>query len=311
MSSGAPGLRTWSGTEREASVEVMSAQRAGLGAPTLCPRCDMATLGERGEQVDQCPHCSLQLRWCGNCRGVAGPFDRFCGFCGFELIRGRRTGSIRRAWALVAAIPLAAGLVYGVSVAVARHPERPQSAIPASLARSYRSPALAIAYAVPQDWMVVDYASDGGISTPYVVISQSSTDQALATDAHADLTRVASPDGALVAIGRSSSDALAAEDDPVAALSSELAPFVARPPAGASVSVVRPVHSATVGGRPAAEAVLKVRRDQLTWYLERALVYAPHPGLGGMVRVDAAVPASEWGAEQGTVAAVLSSLRFG
>jgi hypothetical protein len=310
MSSGAPGLRTWSSTDREGSVEVVSAQRASLGAPTLCPRCDMATLGEHGEQVDQCPHCALQLRWCGNCRGVAGPFDRFCGFCGFELIRGRRTGSIRRAWALVAAIPLAAGLAYGVSVAVTRHPDHPRPVIPASLARSYRSPALAIDYAVPQNWMVVDYASDGGISTPYVVISQSSTDQAIATDAHGDLTRVAQPDGTLVTIGRSPSDALAADDDPVAVLSSELAPFVARPPAGTSVAVARPVRSATVGGRPAAEAVLKVRQSGLTWYLERAVVYAPHPGLGGMVRFDAAVPASEWGSEQGTVDAILSSLRF-
>jgi hypothetical protein len=45
-----------------------------LTAPTLCPRCDAPS-----GLAELCLQCALQLRQCGNCHGVAGPFDRYCG----------------------------------------------------------------------------------------------------------------------------------------------------------------------------------------------------------------------------------------
>lgn len=92
----------------------MNATPVGLVAPTLCPRCDApAADGEGGRTAEQCGQCSLQLRWCGNCQGVAGPFDRYCGFCGFELLRGERRSPLWRLWLLAALVPLVAGLAYG------------------------------------------------------------------------------------------------------------------------------------------------------------------------------------------------------
>lgn len=81
-----------------------------LVAPSLCPRCDTpATV------ADYCIACSLQLRQCVSCQGTAGPFDRYCGFCGRELILGNRRLVMRWLWLLVALVPLAAGIAYGLS----------------------------------------------------------------------------------------------------------------------------------------------------------------------------------------------------
>jgi len=52
---------------------------------------------------------------------VAGPFDRFCGFCGHELVRGETRPVWWRLWFLVALIPLAAGLIYGIAQAQGKH----------------------------------------------------------------------------------------------------------------------------------------------------------------------------------------------
>ena len=70
-------------------------------------------VGGRQEEA-RCAHCALQLHQCGNCRGVAGPFDRYCGFCGHELVRGERRRPWWRLWLLAALIPLIAGLIYGI-----------------------------------------------------------------------------------------------------------------------------------------------------------------------------------------------------
>ena len=56
-----------------------------------------------------------------SCHGVAGPFDRYCGFCGHELVRGEERAPYWRLWMLAGLIPLVAGLVYGV-VWAASHP---------------------------------------------------------------------------------------------------------------------------------------------------------------------------------------------
>ena len=45
---------------------------------------------------------------------MAGPFDRYCGFCGHEHVRGEDRPPWWRLWFLVALVPLAAALVSGV-----------------------------------------------------------------------------------------------------------------------------------------------------------------------------------------------------
>src|SRR5712691_11169599 len=60
-----------------------------------------------------CPRCGLQLHRCGSCHGVAGPFDRYCGFCGHELVRGEERAPYWRLWMLAGLIPLIVGLVSG------------------------------------------------------------------------------------------------------------------------------------------------------------------------------------------------------
>jgi len=58
----------------------------------------------------RCAHCGLQIHQCGNCRGIAGPFDRYCGFCGHELLRGQQRSVWWRLWLLAALVPLSADL---------------------------------------------------------------------------------------------------------------------------------------------------------------------------------------------------------
>lgn len=82
---------------------------AALTAPALCPRCDTPALTS-----DRCVQCSLTLRRCGACHGIAGPFDHFCGFCGHELLAGPRRSPAWRLWILVLLVPLALGLAYGL-----------------------------------------------------------------------------------------------------------------------------------------------------------------------------------------------------
>jgi hypothetical protein len=85
-----------------------------LVAPSLCPRFDHpAMLLDRMEDRP-CAHGGLQLHRCGSCHGVAGPFDRFCGFCGHELVRGEDRAPWWRLWLRVALVPLADALVSGI-----------------------------------------------------------------------------------------------------------------------------------------------------------------------------------------------------
>ena len=69
----------------------------------------------------RCAHCGLQLHRCASCHGVAGPFDRYCGFCGHELVRGADRPPWWRLWFLAALIPLGAGLIYGIAQAGSHH----------------------------------------------------------------------------------------------------------------------------------------------------------------------------------------------
>ncbi len=85
-----------------------------LVAPSLCPRCDQPAMVLDRYEDQRCAHCGLQLHRCDRCHGVAGPFDRYCGFCGHELVRGELRSPLWRLWILVALIPMLAALVSGI-----------------------------------------------------------------------------------------------------------------------------------------------------------------------------------------------------
>ena len=93
-----------------------------LLAPSLCPRCDQpAMVLDRSTDEGRCGHCGLQLHQCANCRGVAGPFDRYCGFCGHEMVQGEKRPIWWRLLFLAGLIPLAAGMIYGIVQAKVHH----------------------------------------------------------------------------------------------------------------------------------------------------------------------------------------------
>ena len=69
----------------------------------------------------RCAHCGLQLHQCSRCRGIAGPFDRYCGFCGFEMVQGEQRPLWWRLWFLVALLPLVVALVAGITYAELHH----------------------------------------------------------------------------------------------------------------------------------------------------------------------------------------------
>jgi len=89
-----------------------------LVAPSLCPRCDQPAMVLDPAEDSRCGHCGFQLHQCGSCRGVAGPFDRYCGFCGHELVRGMRPPAWWRlrlpVLFLILLVPVTAGLIYGL-----------------------------------------------------------------------------------------------------------------------------------------------------------------------------------------------------
>ena len=85
-----------------------------LVAPSLCPRCDQPAMVLDHAEEARCGHCGLQLHQCGSCRGIAGPFDRYCGFCGHELVRGEERPIWWRLWLLAALVPLVAALSGGI-----------------------------------------------------------------------------------------------------------------------------------------------------------------------------------------------------
>src|SRR3984893_6168561 len=195
-----------------------------LTAPTLCPRCDAPS-----GLAELCLQCALQLRQCGNCHGVAGPFDRYCACCASELLRGARRTPAWRLWLLIALVPLAAGLGYGAWVA--RLPMAATQAVgsavrpsPTPELRPYQSQRLHVAYAIPRDWQAIDYprSSDAGRTMPFVVVAKASSDQQAVSDAKGDLVG-ARPQGTVLALGRPTIDTSLVADPsaPAAVLTSE------------------------------------------------------------------------------------------
>jgi hypothetical protein len=148
---------------------------------------------------------------------------------------------------------------------------------------------------------------------PFVVVAKAPSDQQSASDARGDLV-AARPQATLLALGRPAVDTSLVADTsaPAAVLTSEIAPLAANPPQGLKVEVVRPVRAATVGGQPAATVVLKLTREGSTYYLERALVYAPSGKAAPMIRVDALLPAASWqSVDHVGVDSIIGSVRSG
>lgn len=285
-----------------------------LSAPILCPRCDApATL------ADQCIQCALQLRECGNCRGVAGPFDRYCGFCGFELLRGSRRNPLWRLWLLVALVPLGATLAYGVWVT--RLPAVATAAVgtvvrptPTPDMLTYGAPSLGFSYAIPRGWHAIDYSrsADPSRALPFLAVSKDAADQGRAADAKGNLVAV-KPQAAVVTMARPRVDTRLTGNPaaPTAVLTSEMAPLAASPPTGLNLQILRPVTARTISDRPAASVLLELTHDGVSYYLERTMVYAPRAGASPMIQVDALAPASTWQAgDEAQVETVIRSIRI-
>ncbi len=282
---------------------------AALTAPTLCPRCDSPAI-----MTDYCIQCTLPLRRCGSCHGVAGPFDRFCGFCGYELLQGERRLPVWRLWLLAALVPLVAGLAIGLSPLSAPVAQKVQTIVggatpsPNSTA-TLRSATLNFTYSIPKEWTAVDdtRAADPARQIPFVVTSHNSSDQAPVTDAKGDLLQL-KPVGAVMEMGRPAPGVSAVDaNDPSAVLSFQLAQLLQTPPAGVKLQVVGAAHSITVDGRPGSEAVVQVTRDGQTYEFVRAWIQTSN----GLFRIDALVPESDWTAgDQQRVEQVIHSLKF-
>ena len=280
---------------------------AALTAPSLCPRCDSPAI-----MTDYCIQCTLPLRRCGSCQGVAGPFDRYCGFCGYELLEGERRPPIWRLWLLAALVPLAAGLAIGVSPLSAPLAKRVQTIVGVSTpapgtTTTLRSDALGFTYTYPKDWTAADDSrADPARQIPFVVVTSVGADQSKVLDAKGDLLQV-KPQGAIVEMGRPPvGNAPVDVSDPAAVLAFQLGPLLATPPAGASVAAAVPVRAITVNGRPGAEAVLRVTRDGQVYEFERAWISTP----SGLFRVDALVPDAQWAAgDDQRVEALIRSIR--
>jgi hypothetical protein len=284
-----------------------------LTAPTLCPRCDAPALYE-----DRCTGCGLQLGKCGACQGVAGPFDRYCGFCGHDLAAGEVRSGVWRLWLLVAMVPMIAVLVIGATffggpaaTQLGKFVFRPQptSAPAASPAtKLYRSPNLHLVYAVPPDWTPSDYTLSTTSPLKEVVVVRMVADSAGFGSTKGEAL-AAKPAGALMTLGPLSAAPPGADAaDPSSVLGADISTLTIRPPTGLKIDVSRQAQSITVDGRAGKEVVLKVTRsDGSIYYLERAYLAAT----SGLFKIDALVPASDWDAGDGArVEAVIQSVRL-
>ncbi len=253
--------------------------------------------------TDVCIRCSLPLRRCGSCRGVAGPSDRHRGFCGHNLAQGRRRAPAWRPWLLAALVPLAAGIVFGVSPpgrSVARQVTTQVAAsTPTPPVAVLRDPATGVGYSPPRYWTASD---QGG----FLVLTHWSPDARLLADAGNDLFAI-KPQSGVIEIGRPPIDPAAGSLDPRLVLEFQVRQLLAAPPGEARLEIARTQRTFSVGGRPAAEVVLELSRgDGSAGYFVRAWIAAP----SGPVRVDALVPAAAWNAgERARVEQVIRTIR--
>jgi hypothetical protein len=250
-----------------------------LTAPSLCPRCDAPAL-----LLEICSQCALPIRQCGSCLGIAGPFDRYCGFCGHEIVLGRKRSGARRFWLLVALIPIAAGLAIGLSPVG-------QQAVRGVAGRggvSATKPTLTdrtvgFTATAPRSWQHVDVGDAAYLLTD-------PADQPAATGSPASLL-TATPKGTIVEIARPAvSDPGVDASDPVAVLAYETGQLLATPPTGYSVSTLQSVRAFNLGGRVAARTELSlVGPGSAAYTLVKVYVSAPS---GGLVLIEALAPAA-------------------
>jgi len=285
-----------------------------LTAPTLCPRCDAPALYE-----DRCTSCGLQLGVCGACRGVAGPFDRYCGFCGHDLSEGEARSPVWRFWLLAAMIPMVAVLVVGATFfggPVARRvshavfpPAASPSPSPGVATKLYRSPNLHLIYAVPADWpSPADYTLSTSTPLQQVVAARMEADIA-SYGATKGNPLAAKPAGALLALGPlGQAPAGVDATDPSSVLGSDISTLTLGPPPGLKIAVGQPAQSITVDGRSGKEAVFTVTMaDGSVYDFERAYLASS----SGLFRVDALVPQADWqSGDSRLVEAVIESVRL-
>lgn len=263
--------------------------------------------------TDYCIQCTLPLRRCGSCQGVAGPFDRYCGFCGYELVRGSRRAPLWRLWLLAALVPLAAGLAIGVSPLAAPVSRGVQTIVrptpPPGSTMTLRSDVLAFTYAIPREWIAADdnRASDPGRQIPFLVVTKVGGDQSRVLDARGDLLALR-PVAATIEMGRPAPGSAGVDPtDPQAVLTFQVAQLLQAPPSGTRVDVVSPVHRITVNDRAGAATVLRLTRDGVSYDFERVWL----PSRNGLFRVDALVPEPDWTAgDQQRVEDVVRSIRL-
>jgi len=286
---------------------------AALTAPSLCPRCDAPAM-----YLDRCGSCELPLRQCAACQGVAGPFDRFCGFCGHDLSTGEARSGAWRLWLVVAMIPLLAGIGFGISplsqplatkvAAVISRPAQPQPSPTASPGKNWRSQNLRVQYTLPKDWSGFDYSLDKSNPQKLVVVARMQSEATPVAQASGDLLSV-KPSGAVMTLGPTIASDKGDQAEPGILLAFQLGQLVAQPPAGTKVEISRQAQSIVVDGHPAAEAVVKITRQGSVWYLER--VYISGPGSPPLFEVQALVPQADWeSGDSARAESVIQSIRL-
>ena len=268
-----------------------------LTAPSLCPRCDAAAMF-----LEECTQCALPLRQCGSCLGVAGPFDRYCGFCGHELVLGEKRSGAWRLWLAVAMVPILVALAIGLS------PLGQQAARSVRELRSGSPPAkggvtdtrLRFQASLPAQWTF----HDPGAGVDLAIMSADAADQSL-VDSGPGALLTAVPQGPVVELGVGPAGAPGVDpNNPVAVLTAQVTQLTASTASGYKLAVAVPVRAIVVDGRPAAQAVLAVTSPSGgTLMFERVYVSVPR---GGLFMVQSLTPA----AGLTTVTQVLNSLRL-
>ena len=223
-----------------------------LTAPSLCPRCDAPAMF-----VEECAQCALPLRQCSSCLGVAGPFDRYCGFCGRELVLGRRSGPATRLWLVAGLLPILVALGLGLSpVGQAAFRGVTGQAAPVRSPATHPNltdTALGFNAVAPRGWSYTP-----AVSPSVGALASTSADSAVLGAGPGGLV-TASPKGAVLLLGRPAVSVPGVDpSDPVAVLAAQTSQLTAAPPAGYTLKTVTPVEQRTVAGRRAGFSLLSV-----------------------------------------------------
>lgn len=267
-----------------------------IAAPTLCPRCDQPSLA-----ADHCSRCRLELRSCPACAGVAGPFDRFCGYCSRELVAPPGRPLPGYLGVAVAVVPVAALLVLGLTrLYTAPHTSAPGRQ--GSGLTTTQSQRLRFQFGVPHGWVMYDYSRlEPDLAQPMVVTSTLESDNAQAVGAAANLAAF-EPKGTVILLERR-----AAEPDkgPPVVVQGWVDAQTSQPPSGTSVEVVQASEALTIGGLSAGEAEVRLTRPEGTYYVEDVYIQAPESAEA--FQIQAVGPEAAWDAR--AVERIIGSVR--